>query len=117
MLDSVLTDENPAPIWHAYPVDRVVSELGTTVDGLSDHQASARLKQHGANRLPPPAGVSAAAILVDQLRSVVVLLLAAAGAISLALGDTVEAAAIAAVLVINAVLGFVTEWRARRAVV
>ena len=44
-----------------------------------------------------------------------VLLLAVAAAISLALGDIVEAAAITAVLVINAVLGFVTEWRARRA--
>ena len=114
-LDSILRDVDTALIWHAQPVDRVVSELETTVDGLSDDEALARLKRHGANRLPAPAGVSAFALLGGQVRSVVVLLLAAAAGISLALGDTVEAAAIAAVLVINAVLGFVTEWRARRA--
>jgi magnesium-transporting ATPase (P-type) len=49
------------------------------------------------------------------LRSVVVLLLVAAAALSLAIGDHVEAAAIAVVLVINAGLGFTTDWRARQA--
>jgi len=53
--------------------------------------------------------------LLDQFRSVVVLLLIAATAVSLLLGDAIEAAAIAAVLAINAVIGFTTEFRARRA--
>jgi P-type Ca2+ transporter type 2C len=115
MDDPALSCDDSRVIWHAHPVERVVSELGSAADGLSDDEALARLARHGPNRLPAPAGISAFAILAGQLRSVVVLLLSVAAAISLALGDTVEAAAIAAVLVINAVLGFVTEWRARRA--
>jgi Ca2+-transporting ATPase len=59
--------------------------------------------------------VSALAILRDQLTSVVVFLLVAAAIISLLLGDRLEAAAIMAVLVINTLIGFFTEWRARRA--
>jgi Ca2+-transporting ATPase len=54
-------------------------------------------------------------ILLAQLRSIVVLLLVAAVIISIFLGDLIEAGAIGAVLVINTALGFVTEWRARRA--
>jgi Ca2+-transporting ATPase len=115
MRDSALRHAEPPLLRHAQPVDRVVSELETAVDGLSDVEALARLTRHGANRLPAPPGVSAFTILTRQLRSVVVWLLAAAAGISLGLGDIVEAAAIAAVLVINAALGFITEWRARRA--
>ena len=44
-----------------------------------------------------------------------VVLLLAAAVVSLALGDRLEAAAIGIVLVINTVIGFTTEWRARRA--
>ena len=53
--------------------------------------------------------------MLDQLRSVIVVLLLVAAGISLAAGDVVDAAAIAAVLAINASIGFVTELRARRA--
>lgn len=51
---------------------------------------------------------------MDQFRSVVVLLLAAAAGLSLAFGAAVEGAAIVAVLLVNAVIGFVTELRAVR---
>ena len=108
-------DHDGEQAWHVPTVERVLRQLDTTLDGLSDSEALARLKRHGANRLPAPTGVSAIAILAGQLRGVVVLLLAAAAGISLALGDDMEAAAIAGVLAINATLGFVTEWRARRA--
>lgn len=54
-------------------------------------------------------------ILTDQLRSVVVALLIAAAATSFAMGERIEALAIAVVLLINTVIGFVTELRARSA--
>jgi Ca2+-transporting ATPase len=69
----------------------------------------------GPNRLPIAPPASALAVLTAQLRSVIVLLLAAAIAISLLFDDRIEAAAIAAVLVINTLIGFMTEFRARRA--
>ena len=73
------------------------------------------LERVGPNRLEPPKPISALHILRDQFKSVVVYLLIAATGISFALGDRVESIAIAAVLAINTLIGFVTELRARRA--
>ena len=103
------------PAWHASDIDMVLAGLSSAWQGLSENDAAARLAAVGPNRLPPPARVPALVILGNQLRSVVVGLLIAATVLSLVIGDRLEAAAIATVLVINAALGFVTEWRARRA--
>jgi Ca2+-transporting ATPase len=105
----------PRSDWHGMSIDDALSALDSTAIGLSDREAAERLRRYGPNRLPPPPAVSALKILRDQLSGVVVLLLVAAAAISLVLSDYVEAAAIAAVLVINTSIGFLTEWRARRA--
>ena len=104
------------PRWHAQDVAEVLAALDSNAAGLSANDAAERLKRHGPNRLPPPPAVSALRILLDQFRSVVVLLLVGACVVSLLLGDAVEAAAIAAVLAINTVIGFTTELRARRAI-
>ena len=101
--------------WHATSIDRALTDLQTDLAGLTDQEAAARLSRFGPNRLSPAPPVSALAILRDQLTGVVVLLLFAAALISLALDDRLEAAAIGAVLVINTLIGFLTEWRARRA--
>ena len=101
--------------WHSSGIDEVLAGLGSSWHGLSEADAVARLAAVGPNRLPPPARVPVLVILRNQLRSVVVGLLIAATVLSLVIGDRLEAAAIATVLVINAALGFITEWRARRA--
>ena len=103
------------PAWHAVDVDTLLRDLDTDRQGLSDAVAAARLATVGPNRLPLAAKVSPLVILGNQLRGVVVGLLMAATVLSLIVGDRLEAAAIATVLVINAALGFATEWRARRA--
>jgi Ca2+-transporting ATPase len=100
--------------WHALTVADVFAELQTTPTGLSNEEAARRLEHHGPNRLVPPPPVSALRILRDQLVSLIVLLLFAAAATSLLLGDHLEAQAVAVVLVINTLIGFLTELRARR---
>jgi P-type Ca2+ transporter type 2C len=100
---------------HAISVDELLSRLESKSSGLSDDEAERRLKRVGLNRLEASKPVSALRILVDQLRSVVVGLLIAAAVVSLVLGDRIEAAAITVVLIINTVIGLVTELRARRA--
>src|SRR5690606_4554956 len=81
----------------------------------SPAEARRRLERYGPNALRPPKPVSAWRILLAQLESIVVLLLFAAAAVALLSGDPLDAAAIAAVLVINTAIGFITELRARRA--
>lgn len=103
------------PAWHARSAADVLAHLESTPQGLAEPDAARRLEQYGPNRLTPPTPVSAFRIFVDQLKSVVVLLLVVAVGVSLALGDRLEAAAIALVLVVNALIGFLTELRARRA--
>lgn len=101
--------------WHARTVAETLAALATTAAGLTSSEAAARLTRHGPNELVPPRPASILSIFFDQLTSVVVWLLAAAAAISLAMGDRLEAIAIAGVLAINAGLGFVIDLRARRA--
>jgi Ca2+-transporting ATPase len=94
----------------------VLRTTGSTEQGLSEREAAARLARHGANDLPAPVSRSIWGIALDQVRSIVVLLLAVAAIVSLLMGDVVDAAAIAAVLLLNVLIGFVTELRARSAI-
>lgn len=101
--------------WHAIEAGAVLASLESSPEGLTASEAEARLERFGPNALDVGKPVSAWRILLDQFRGVVVWLLAAAAAISFFLGEPVDAVAVLAVLVINAAIGFATEYRARGA--
>jgi Ca2+-transporting ATPase len=101
---------------HAHSVDDLLAGLASVLSGLADDEAARRLHEVGPNRLDHSKSVSVVQVLLDQLRSVVVVLLFAAVVISLTIGDGIEAAAIAVVLAINTFIGAVSELRARRAI-
>ncbi len=82
--------------------------------GLSDHEARRRLEEFGPNELRQTATRSAWLILIDQFKSMVIIVLVIAGTMALAFKHWAEAIAIAAVLLVNALIGFVTEWKAVR---
>ncbi|MBP0482182.1 cation-translocating P-type ATPase [Sagittula sp. M10.9X] len=88
--------------------------LHTRRTGLTPPEVAARRTLHGSNVLAQRRRRGALAILLHQFRSLVVGLLALAAAVSLILGDRVEALAILVVLIMNATIGFVSEWRAAR---
>ena len=106
----------PSPSWHALAAGDVMAHLGAPAAGLADAVARERLAREGPNTVRRRPAASAWSILAGQVRSVVVLLLAVAGGLALASGDALDASAIGVVLVINVLLGFVTELRARRAI-
>jgi Ca2+-transporting ATPase len=110
------TDQWDVRDGHALELSQLFLRLASGESGLTAAEAASRLGGVGYNRIEGPSPVSPLRILADQFRSVVVLLLAAAVAVSLTLGDWLEAVAIGCVLVINAVIGFATEFRARRAI-
>ncbi len=106
----------PATVdWHALEVDSVLERLGSSRSGLAAEESERRLLQFGPNRLSRIEAVSAWRLLLDQFKSLVVLLLLAAAVVALVLGDVLEAAAIALVLALNTTIGFTVELRARRA--
>ncbi len=107
------TPEAAAP--HAAPASEILDFHGVDAQaGLAHQEAKERLGRYGPNRVAGAPSVSNVAILLAQLVSPVVWLLAAATALSLALGDMAEAIAILVVLVLNTAIGFVAEQRAVR---
>lgn len=102
--------------WHTLSVAAAAERLQTdTAHGLSASAASDRLAQFGPNALAHTPERSGWSMLIAQFRSLVVVLLVAATAIALVVGDFMEAVAIVVVIVLNAGIGFATEWKARRA--
>src|SRR6185369_1888705 len=102
--------------WHALEAGAVPLLLNVNPHvGLTSSQVSERQLQYGPNALQQLQSRSAWRVLVDQFASIVIALLAIAAAISWATGDVPEAIAILVVLIINAAVGFATEWQAGRA--
>ena len=83
--------------------------------GLSIEEARRRLAEQGPNELTEWSARTPWVILWDQLSATMVLVLLAAAMISFALRDTKDAIAILAIVVLNAALGFVQEYRAEKA--
>ena len=83
--------------------------------GLATADVEALRARHGWNELPRQKPPSALVIFLRQFRGLLVLILAAAAAIAFALDERIDALAILLVLALNAVLGFVQEWRAETA--
>ncbi|MGE0459779.1 MAG: cation-translocating P-type ATPase [Vicinamibacterales bacterium] len=97
------------------PWQDVVAALGVTRErGLAASEAAHRRRRVGRNRLREPHHTSVWQVLANQFKSVILLLLGLAAAVSLALGDWIEGGAIVAVIGINAAIGFATEWQAVR---
>ena len=108
--------ERPPPPWHASAPAAVADTLGTHARlGLSAAEAAARLGRQGPNllrRRPPPPRWRAFA---RQFRELLTLILLAAAVLSAAVGDVTDAAVIVAIVLVNAVVGFLQEDRATRA--
>ncbi|MDJ0975146.1 MAG: cation-translocating P-type ATPase [Planctomycetota bacterium] len=82
--------------------------------GLTDEEVRARRARYGPNALRATKPLGALEILLNQVKSLIVLLLTGAAVLSFAFGEWVEGLAILSVLVVNTVLGFVSELRAVR---
>jgi P-type Ca2+ transporter type 2C len=103
--------------WHAKSLTELATQLRTDVlQGLTPQEAALRLRQDGPNALQQGKTVSPLVLLVGQFRSVVIWVLIGAALVSVALGEVVDGLAIVAIVVLNAVIGFLQEYRAERAV-
>jgi Ca2+-transporting ATPase len=115
------TEKNPAKTdlqisWHALSQDEVIDKLQTPLlNGLSTEEVTRRQVEHGLNQLAEAPRPGFFSKLFDQLKGFVVILLIVASVISAVLGDYIEASAIMAIVVLNAILGVVQESRAEQA--
>ncbi len=118
---SILSPDGHVPLpdrdhhWHAMEPRDVLSALQAAPRGLSDAEAAARLEIYGPNRLPqgPRRGVLVRFLM--QFHNLLIYVLIAAAALAAAIGHETDALVILAVVIVNAVIGFVQEGRAEKA--
>ncbi|HWM91921.1 MAG TPA: cation-translocating P-type ATPase [Thermoanaerobaculia bacterium] len=103
--------------WHGMEVSEALERLGTDpARGLSEEEATRRLAEHGPNELQAARRISPWAILLAQVKNVLILVLIGAVGLSAFLGDVLEAAVIAVIVLLAVFLGFIQEYRAERAI-
>ena len=96
-------------------VEKVLEDFSVQPDsGLDEDEVQQRRKEHGRNRLTEAKTASPWKILADQFKSLVIAILAGAAIVSFAMNEIVQMLAILAAILLNAIIGFFTEWKAVR---
>ncbi|HEX3416816.1 MAG TPA: HAD-IC family P-type ATPase, partial [Stellaceae bacterium] len=117
-MDTVMraSPNGEAVAWHAVPADQVIGRLKTDpAKGLDAGEASRRISQYGPNRLPEGKKRGPLIRFLAQLNNVLVFVLLGAGFVKLMVGLWLDAAVILGVVIINALLGFIQEGKAEKA--
>ena len=115
MPDKQTSLSDKMPMWHSYPSQQVLETLKTAHAGLSQTEAQLRLEQYGANRLQPQKPKSIVIRFLLQFHNVLIYILLAASVMTAFLGHWVDSGVILGVVVINAIIGFVQEGKAEKA--
>lgn len=101
--------------WHALDPDAVFKQLSSKADGLTQAEAERRFAEYGPNRLRPVKKRSPWALLVHQFKNILIYVLLVSAALTALIGHWVDAAVIAGVVIINAIIGFIQEGKAEKA--
>jgi len=103
--------------WYQLDTVEILQQLDTSAEkGLSQTDAVLRLDQHGPNELQETHAISPWALLLEQFKNVLIVILLIATVISFFLGHSIEAIAIAIIVLFAVLLGFVQEYRAEKAI-
>lgn len=103
--------------WHLCDREVALQELQSNQRaGLSSAEARSRLLRYGSNELVESGGRSRLQILWEQLTSTMVVILLVAAVLAIILGDSKNATAILAIVILYAILGFIQEYRAEKAI-
>ncbi|KAK6519307.1 Na+ ATPase [Arthrobotrys megalospora] len=100
---------------HALTYQQVIKETNAdTQDGLTSQEATTRLEQYGRNQLDDGPGVQPVKIFIRQVANAMTLVLILAMAVSLGIESWIEGGVVAAVIVLNIVVGFMQEFQAEK---
>lgn len=110
------TTQPPTPTWHNQTAEAVLTQLSASAVGLSAQEAARRLTADGPNELKEGKSISPLQIFIAQFKSLIIWILIVAGVISGVLGETVDAIAILAIVILNAVIGFYQEFSAEKSI-
>ena len=103
-------------LWHSSDAETVLKELRTDPQkGLASEEAKKRLEEYGSNELKHEEPISPYTIFINQFKNILIMILILAVILSAVVGEIVDAAIILVIVIFCAVLGFVQEYRAERA--
>ncbi len=102
--------------WYILSKEEVVAKTHSSLNGLNQEQARARLKQFGLNRLKKTRHFNALKVFLSQFRSFLLIILIFAAILSYFMGSIIDAVVIFAILLLNAGLGFFQEYKAEKAI-
>lgn len=105
-----------SPPWHSQPAEEVLHELGSNRHGLSSKEAAWRLLDNGPNELKEAIQIQPWQLFLGQFKSLLVWILIVAGAVSGLIGEWVDAIAILAIVILNAIIGFYQEFNAEKSI-
>jgi magnesium-transporting ATPase (P-type) len=108
-------DHKPASLWHAEKARDVISFIGSREQGLTEDEVRQRLELHGPNRLPQPRRRGRLVRLLYQFHNLFIYVLLAAALITGLLSHWLDLSVILAVVAINALIGFIQEGKAEKA--
>ncbi len=101
--------------FYQQPIAELFKEFNSQKEGLTDSEAEKRIREFGHNALEEKKKKPAWVLFLAQFKDFMILILAAAAAISGMVGDLTDTIIILVIIVLNAVLGFVQEYRAEKA--
>ncbi len=101
--------------WHQKDIENIIDELHSSPHGLSGDEARKRLEKYGLNVLKEKKKKTPFMMFLDQFKDFMILVLIAAAIVSGIIGELTDTIAIVVIVVLNAVIGFVQEYRAEKA--
>ncbi|MCR4326205.1 MAG: cation-transporting P-type ATPase [Candidatus Roizmanbacteria bacterium] len=100
--------------WYSLQSTTVIAQLATRITGLRESEAQSRLVTQGKNILPRKQPPSALSFFIRQFQDVFIVMLLAAAAISFFLGEWIDATSIVVIVLVNAGIGFIQEYKAQK---
>ncbi len=102
--------------WYQLPIKEILQKLGTSEEGLTDNEATERLKQYGPNKLVEEEKISRLKILLHQFTSPLIYILLVAAVVTALLREYIDTGVIMAVVALNAIIGYIQEYKAEQGV-
>lgn len=102
--------------YHSYSIDKAFEELSSSRNGLSNGEAKRRNSEFGPNDIGEDKGTSPVIIFFKQFTSILIYILFAAAGISWLYGKVLDTYIIIGVILLNATMGFIQEYRAEKAI-
>lgn len=100
--------------WYQMKTDEVISELMTSIRGLSRAEAQNRIEKYGPNELKEKKKKNPLIMFLGQFRDFIILVLLAAAVISGFIGELSDTIAIIVIVILNTLIGFIQEYRAEK---